>query len=182
MMMRAYHRWFGLASAVFMIFVAATGLGLQIDLWITGNPVPGSELPQSAPTGVLPASPQLEADLARMIAIARIKRPDLPIQHVDISVSPTGDQAQIGAAGPFGPQLTLDLKTGAVLPQHQLSPGWHGWLQDLHAGYRFGLVGRIISALIAVSLLVLGITGLFLYMSLYSKRRKAGRSAMFWKH
>lgn len=179
--MRAFHRWFGIVGAVFMIFIALTGLALQIDLVVTGNPVPGSEHAAAPRPGPLPADAEIGRLAAASIAAARRARPAMVVEHLDLAFTPGGVRAVAGAASPFGDHLTLDARTGAVLPEWRLTPGWHNWLQNLHAGYSFGPVGRVLSAIMAVSLLALGVTGLIVYFDLYRRRRRGGRVNPLWK-
>jgi uncharacterized iron-regulated membrane protein len=179
--MRAYHRWFGIVAAVFMIFIAATGLALQIDLIVTGNPVPGSE-PPPLPIATDPPPPSAAgAIVSHAIVAAHRANPALAIAHADISFSRGGSRVTLGGAGPFAAAVSYDPATGAITPLRPLKPGWHNWLQDLHAGYVFGPIGRAVSIAMAISLLVLGITGLLLYLDMFKRRRRAGRAAFFWK-
>jgi uncharacterized iron-regulated membrane protein len=179
--MRAYHRWFGIVAAVFMIFIAATGLALQVDLIVTGNPVPGSE-PAPPPIAADPPTPAAAgAIVARALAAARRADPALAVAHADISFAHGGSRVTLGGAGPFAAAVNYDPASGAITPLQPLKPGWHNWLQDLHAGYVFGPIGRAISMTMAVSLLVLGITGLLLYLDMFKRRRRTGRTAFFWK-
>lgn len=180
--MRAFHRWFGLVGAVFMIFIATTGLALQLDLWITGNPVPGSEI-EAPPSSTLdqPRAAEVGRLAAAAVDAAERVRPGLQVRRVELAFGSGGVRATVGLPGPFADHVALDPTTGRVLQERRMTPGWHGWLQDLHAGYRFGLVGRLISVAMAVALLVLGITGLVIYVELYRRRRRAGRTALFWR-
>ena len=180
MKMRAFHRWFGLVSAVLLTFIALTGLALQVDLIVTGNPVPGSEHVADPAPVALPAARAIGDLTARAIDAARLARPALSINHVELSFTPQGPRALVGLPGPFADHVMSDPVTGRVLPEHRMTPGWHGWLQDLHAGYRFGIVGRLLSAAMAIALLVLSVTGLVVYVDLYRRRWRAGRRALFW--
>lgn len=53
------------------------------------------------------------------------------------------------------------------------------FFQDIHPGYIAGQAGRAISLLAAISLLPLGVSGLYIYPDLHARRRKAGRKAPY---
>ncbi|HEX7655717.1 MAG TPA: PepSY domain-containing protein [Sphingomonas sp.] len=179
--MRAYHRWFGIVAALFMIFIAATGLALQIDLIVTGNPVPGAE-PPAPPAAADPPAPAVAGQIvSRAITATRRANPRLAIDHADITFAQAGPRVTLGGAGPFAPAVSYDAATGKMTPIRQLEPGWHNWLQNLHAGYVFGPIGRAVSIAMAVSLLLLGVTGLLIYLDMFRRRRRAGRHSFFWR-
>jgi hypothetical protein len=56
----------------------------------------------------------------------------------------------------------------------------HNLLQNLHAGYFMGTFGRWLSITMAVGLFALSITGIVMYVQLYSARARMGRSGFFW--
>ena len=185
--MRKFHRWFGAVSAVFMLFIGFTGLFLQIDLWLAGKAPPGRTL------GPPPVHPQLATDnLAAVDALEcgmdaiRSEFPNAQVGTATVNLK-TG-AVQFSGSNMDGERFT---RVGANCQYIQPKPvptgleyvwtrDWHYIMQDLHAGYYFGLFGRIISCLLGISLIVLSITGLNVYLDMHSRRKKQGRKGLFW--
>lgn len=180
-MLRTYHRWFAILGGIFLAFVALTGVALQLDLWITGTPPPGAERHDVAPPHR--AMPD-RADVARMtdtVFSAMAKRKDVSVERIEFNFAGPAPVAIIGSANPFGSAIRIDPRTGAELPIEKVDAGWHGILQDLHAGYFFSWPGRILSVLLGIGLLILSVTGLKVYFDIYLRRRKAGKKNPFWQ-
>jgi uncharacterized iron-regulated membrane protein len=68
-----------------------------------------------------------------------------------------------------------------VIPPLPRPANYHNLLQNLHAGYQFGLAGRLISVALGLSLLVLSVTGFTVYLDMFKRRQKAGKKAVFWR-
>src|SRR5882757_7385216 len=90
--------------------------------------------------------------MADSVFAAMTKRQDIPVERIEFSLAAPRAFATVGAAHPLGPSVRIDAETGDELPA--MKPhGFHGILQDLHAGYLFGLPGRIVSTLLGATLL-----------------------------
>lgn len=185
---RKIHRWFGSISAIFMLFIGITGLVLQLELWIVGKAPPGRS------NGPPPVYDALAVDnteainlLATAMDAARAEFPNAEVGNIAVNlkngrVSFTGDNLDNQRATSF------DGNTGKYFAPKPKSTGlrgfyeqdWHYIMQDLHAGYYFGFLGRLISCLMAISLIVLSITGLQVYLDMYTRRKKQGRKGLFW--
>ncbi|MFC7049964.1 PepSY-associated TM helix domain-containing protein [Emcibacter nanhaiensis] len=182
MILRRYHRWAGLVASLVLIFVAITGIGLQLDLWLTGQAPPGTEAPPAPrPRQDLPDNVRLETLIVQAADIIREQRPDISAEAITLTFAENRTTATVGSTMPFGPKVTVDLANGQILPPLPKPAGYHLVLQNLHAGYSFDLIGRIISVLLGVSLLLLSGTGFFFYIDMYKKRKKGGKSGLFWK-
>ena len=179
---RAFHRWAGTFAALFLAFLALTGVALQLDLWIGGRPPPGSEERAPAPPPIaLPDDATLSAMLTTATRAMRERHPQAQARSIQLDLGAKPRAIVIGGVGPEAPRVTIDLLTGRDVPQPKRSANFHNLLQDLHAGYRFGLVGRLISVAVGVALLVLSITGLTVYLDMFRRRRKAGKREVFWR-
>jgi uncharacterized iron-regulated membrane protein len=181
--MRKWHRWIATVAGLFVAFVSITGALMHIDMFISGVAPPGSEpvLPFSgAAAGALDPE-ALAAMTARAVSHAKTQRPDLKVSRIEIALKDGKTIVTLGGNLPADPSLRLDGASGNPAPP--LPPkvkNYHYALQDLHAGYFLGLPGRILSALLGLSLLVLSITGIKLYIDLLRRRRQAGRKGLFW--
>ena len=178
--MRRWHRWFGLAAALLLGFVALTGVALQADLWLTGHPPPGADEAVPPHGTPLPDDAALSAMIARAADALRARHAGLAIERIEIGFGDGRPVVTAGAAAPFGPQVRIDPFTGADLPALPGPRGYHEILQDLHAGYRFGLIGRLLSVGCGIALVVLSATGAWVYLDMYRRRRRAGRRRLFW--
>lgn len=181
MMMRAYHRWFGLASALFMIVIAVTGIALHLDLWVTGEPPPGADLQRRGGPVTVPARSRVEAAVGEALDRAHAETPDLEVRQVQILFTPDGMRVSAGGAGPYAERIDYDPTARTIRRVPAKSVARRLFLQDIHAGYIAGQGGRVLSFLAGVSLLLLGVSGLYIYSDLYFRRRKAGKKAPFWR-
>ncbi|MDK2770011.1 MAG: PepSY domain-containing protein [Sphingomonas sp.] len=180
-MLRTYHRWLAIISGIFMIFIALTGIALQLDLWITGTPPPGAERNDAPPPHRAMPDRAAVARMTDTVFAAMATRTDVSVERIEFNFAAPAPFATVGSANPFGPAIRIDARTGAELPVEKMDTGLHGILQDIHAGYFFGLPGRILSVLLGVGLLVLSFTGLKVYFDLYLRRRKIGKKNPFWR-
>ncbi len=181
--MRSYHRWVGVPAAIFFLFIAFTGIGLQLDLWIQGKAPPGTEAREARPKSPpLPDDEALRAMVTRAADGFRQRHANEPVHMVEFSFDSQKPVASFrSGSGSHIVPIRIDLATGREIPPPEPRFNWHNFLQDLHAGYRFGIVGRIISVLAGLSLIILVITGLNVYLDLFRRRRKAGKRNPFWK-
>jgi uncharacterized iron-regulated membrane protein len=179
--MRKWHRWLGFLSAIFFSYIAITGVALQFELWLSGHAPPGHDKPKPAEPSTLPDTMQINADIGRAMQIAKAQKPNLSTQKIEVSYSDKGGIVTIGGNSFESEKIMIDPKAGKIMPPPPKKIQWHGLFQDLHAGYSFGIVGRIISVLMGISLLVLSITGLMVYIDMFSRRKKnGGKNNLFW--
>lgn len=187
--MRALHRWFGLVAAVFMLFLAVTGFVLQVELWIAGKAPPGRTI------GPPPTYDALAADNTEALSLMstgmdglREAFPNAEVGTISVNlkngqVSFTGNNLAGGRSTPINGK-TGEYKAPPPTPtglEYIWTRDWHYIMQDLHAGYYFGLPGRIMSLFLALALGMLSITGLQVYLDLFKRRKKIGRKGLFWK-
>lgn len=187
--MRKIHRWFGFASALFMLFIGITGLVLQVELWIAGKAPPGRTIGDPPVYNQLPPSNDTAIGLlSEGMDTIREEFPNAEVGRVTVDlksgrVSFTGynmdDQRATNVNGKTG-QYLAPKPTPDFGLEYIWTRDWHYIMQDLHAGYYFGLIGRIISCLLAISLITLSITGLQVYLDMYKRRKKQGRKGLFW--
>lgn len=175
MALRKWHRWIALPAALFLLFIAATGILLHADMMWHGNGPPGSE-PMPEPT--LQPIPS-DTDLAAMIAMAAdAARRNPEVTAAKLQVNLAGDRITVGVGdgSPFG-GIMLDAATGEAIAPPAPPADYHYVLQDLHAGYFAGWTGRIVSILAGLCLIVLAVTGLQLWWSMKRRGKKRG---LFW--
>ena len=61
--------------------------------------------------------------------------------------------------------------------------GWkeHEVMKEIHRGDFFGLPGRLLDLFAGLSLIFLCVSGLVMYVDLWRRRRRGGRTALLWK-
>lgn len=183
--MRKWHRWISTVAALFLLFVASTGVLLHLDMMVRGSTPPGGEppLPPGATVTALDGN-ALGQIVTRAVATAAATRPDLEVHRIEVSLlkgKPVVTIGRMSADGSAAAGIKVDGTTGQIIPPPPpKAKSYHYVLQDLHAGYFLGWTGRIISVLLGLSLITLAVTGLKLWLDMYSRRRQAGRKGLFW--
>lgn len=177
--MRNIHRWLAPVPALFMIFIAATGIGLQLDLLLSGNSPPGSEpapSPASSPSQAVTPE-QMHRMLDVLVRAAAAESPSLALNRVQLDFAGPRPQASVGRPPD---SVKFDLSSGDRIIEPPRPVDLHFILQDLHAGYAFGMPGRLLSLALGVVLLILGVSGLWVYVDMYRRRSRNGRRSLFW--
>jgi uncharacterized iron-regulated membrane protein len=196
---RSFHRGVAIVAAAFLLVIAISGVLLSFDSLAFGiyrGLYPEKLVDGFAPRGMVGdySSPLDNAALPTMLrqtlTAYRASGEVGPIKVVrlrffagmpqGIVVAGSDDatrqsifNAQTGArAGLSGPNYPF---TGFPL-------GWelHEWVKKVHRGDAFGIPGRIMSLLSALSLAFLSVSGAVLYLDLLRRRRRAGRKRLFW--
>ena len=52
---------------------------------------------------------------------------------------------------------------------------------DLHSGEYFGVAGKVMSALLGAAMLFFSLSGMWMYLDMFRKRKRIGRTGLFWK-
>lgn len=180
-LMRAFHRWFGLVSAILMTGIGITGTALQLDLFWTGDQPPQAHAEAPVAAVSLPDNDAIGKMASEAVALVRAEQPKLAISMVQIDFAPDGAKVKVGGSGRMSPSTTVDMATHKILPPPPpRKQGYHGILQDIHAGYFMGMTGRIISIVMGLALALLGVTGLIVYIDMFKRRKAGGKTGLFW--
>lgn len=178
MLWRRWHRWIALPAAMFLLFVSTTGLLLHLEVARTASLAATGNQPPGLPVADLPDGPTVEAMMVRVFNEAR-REPNFTVASVSLTFTPG---VVIGSAadgiGPDARRIEIDASTGERIAERADPMELHFFLQDIHAGYRFGWWGRMVSILCGLSLLVLAISGLQIWYDSYRRRKNR---ALFWK-
>lgn len=178
--MRVWHRWVGFPSAVVLVFIALTGVGLQIEQMLV-PPQPGHGPSRVSSKSTLPADADLSAMVVRAARSARQHNPHLAPERIELAFTGAAGKATVGALAPFGPHITIDPATGAVIPEALPGFDLHLFLLDLHAGFEFGLLGHALSVAAGLALLTLCLTGLKVYFDMFIRRSRLAKHNPFWR-
>jgi hypothetical protein len=202
--MRGIHRWVSIVAAIFVLYVAATGLMMAFDsVWTTAYMASHGLMPSSGGGGPPPALIQMfandgtvaDADLAPMLsttlAAARITASDSqPPRVIRLRTYGGMPQGVVVTGDEVADQQVFNARTGEPAglyePGYPRTPmplqwGVHETWKRLHRGDYFGLAGRWMDLMTGLSILFLTVSGCVMYLQLYRARGRLGRRALFWK-
>lgn len=192
---RAIHLWLGLLTAVGVIVVSVTGIVLNHtgawDLGSKGPPaISGSGgFDDAAAVNDLLSSALLAAD-ERGVEIRKprgeIRRPDGPSDIDRATFRPGTATAQVRLRDPRHTEVILDWSDGTVLAVDERDDVG---LSHLHSGETLGQRGVVLSDLVAVALVVLIISGMWVWVKRLRRHRSSGAAgdsrwvrANWWFH
>ncbi len=179
---RQLHRWVGFPAAVFLLFAATTGT-LVAGTEFFGEDEALRERTRDLVSPVTVASPAaaLGDPLARAVAAAAQRSAGAPIDKVEMQLK--GDQPTVTlfTGKPNGGEdrkLVFDARTGTLL--HDEAYADKPFLYRLHSGEAFGDGGLVLAMLWGLALIVLSITGFYIYFTMRGTRERSGVRRVFW--
>lgn len=179
--MRTWHRRLSIFVAVFMAFIAATGAVLQGEMMMDSGRKPMGPPPGGPSASAALSDEALQALFASALAGARRQTQGTVL---GVELRAMGDQptAEVVVAEPQMRKMRLNARTGAPLDDASAPGGrdLHGLLLELHRGAFAGNTGLWISLVCGVVLTVLSLTGLWLYVQMFLRRRTQGRAQVLW--
>ncbi|MGC3980868.1 MAG: PepSY-associated TM helix domain-containing protein [Steroidobacteraceae bacterium] len=196
--MRKLHRWLMSVFAVLLLYVAATGVWLNLyDLTDPAQafaregggaaaPAPENVMGFSVRTGTALAHEQLAPMLKVVVAAVHAAAPNESIASIELRIE-NGVPRGIVGVGTQGKKLNFNTETGELLDASPsiastavATPSAHGFIKSLHRGAYFGPPGAMLVFVTAWALLVLCLTGIIMYLQLWRNRRRVGRMGFFW--
>lgn len=197
---RSLHRWVAIVAAVFLLNVSISGTLLSIDsvglgIYMKSHQDP-SKPGRQFPFGMVGdlSSPLQDAQLPAML------QSTLSSFHAEHSSSPVKvlrlryyngmpQGLVIYGAGDDTRQVVYNTATGTRTSTTE--PGypytgfplgwkWHELVKQIHRGDIIGIPGRFMDLFAGFSLVFLSLSGLVMYLDLWRRRRRAGKSAPFW--
>ncbi|MHA4869901.1 PepSY-associated TM helix domain-containing protein [Duganella sp. PWIR1] len=184
-MWRSLHRIVSLLSAVFLIAIAFSGTFLGFEsVWHTFVKVDHG----------FDASAPLQAGQVRAIAAAALENfrktePSTPVKVVRARIYGGMPQGVIVTGGASTRQVVYDARNGNVATLYE--PGYpvsgfpfgtqvHEDIKHFHSGDMFGLPARVMNLLGGLALVYLSVSGIVMYVQLWLRRKKNGKSALLW--
>ncbi len=201
---RSLHRWISLTSAVFLTVVALSGawlaveslgMGIYLAKMRAARP-PGAAAPAPAPRPILPngISALNAADAPEMLrttlASYQSLLPDTPIRVVRLREFGGMKQGVIVTGEEEADQVVFNAVTGERAsmtepgyPKVGFPFGWeaHQIAKKVHRGDYFGMSGRWADLFAGLALIYLSISGVVMYVDMWGKRKRIGRSGLLWK-
>ena len=196
---RSVHRGVAVVASIFLLVVSASGTLLAIDAFGLGlyqvthkdagkyaRFPPGAVDDFSSPL----ADDKLPAMLQTTLSAGRGTAGASPIKAIRLRYFNGIPQGiLIAGNGDDTAQLVFNADTGKPMsitepgyPATHYHLGWkeHELVKKIHRGDFFGLPGRLMDLFAGLSLIFLSVSGLFMYVDLWRRRKRAGRKAMFW--
>ncbi len=143
------HLWAGILLSLYIVVIGTTGalLVFEDEFSILGQP-----------RGAFASEP---APVSTVIRMAEAKKPG---EHVTFVTMPTPEKPHYevylqNAAGKYT-EVAADMATGAV---RETGRSWIEWVHDLHTSLLMGNIGVGVNAVAAMVLLLLAISGIFLW-------------------
>ena len=197
---RSLHRGISIVAALFLLIVSASGTLLALDAFglglyqITHKDAgryarfpPGAVDDFSSPL----SDEKLPAMLRTTLSAARETRGASPIKAIRLRYFNGIPQGiLIAGTGDNTSQLIYNADTGKPMgitepgyPKTHYHLGWseHEIVKKIHRGDFFGLPGRFMDLFAGLSLIFLCVSGLVMYVDLLRRRRRGGRTALFWR-
>lgn len=68
-----------------------------------------------------------------------------------------------------------------IAKKHEKKGDLYHLIIDLHSGAYFGPAGKVLSALLGAAMLFFSLSGIWMYIDMFRKRKRIGRTGIFWK-
>jgi uncharacterized iron-regulated membrane protein len=158
--------------------VAATGVILQIQK-LTGSDENDPDNVQVSSALTTATDPKFYASMVeRAVVVARAQTANTPIVSITF-LSGDAPKILVRLAGEPGQQITVDAGSGKLLSSEAFEP--EPLMQRIHDGSILGDSGVVMGVLWGSALVVLTITGLWMFIDMYRRRvRVHGKRQLFW--
>lgn len=178
---RQWHRWVSAPSALWLAFVALTGVVLATTEFF-GEAEAERERLRSVPS---PITTQADAaaytqPLQRAFATAASKAPNAPVDRVEWHCKRTPSTVTLFLGKPGGGEdqkLVFDATSGALLATESYAD--KPFLVRVHSGEALGDGGLLVAAFFGLVLLFVTVSGVVLYLQM-RKPGAVGLRRVFW--
>jgi len=196
---RSVHRAVALLAFILVGWISVTGFWLSVDNFgssvvaiFRSGPPPGPQHPGgfagdwSSPI----SNAEIPALTTTTLSAFHNAEPGVGIKVLQLRYFAGYAQGVVVAADDNTSQLVYNGHTGARMsmtepgyPALGFTSGWqvHQTLKQLHRGDYFGITGRWLDTIGALSILYLGVSGVVMYLQMWSRRRRNGKSALVWR-
>jgi uncharacterized iron-regulated membrane protein len=177
---RKWHRKFAIVLGLFFIFQAVTGIIAQ-----NKNSLNRLTWPELYKVSEVVGDRMKPGDLVELVDLVE---PEFAIAHAMYPLDRDRETAIVIMGGPDKTKLdmshlmTVDPYADKILSDRKTLGGWVGWAIYLHIGTFFGTIGKIITVIFGISLVVLSGLGILLWWRtrhVGSKARGAARIHRF---
>ncbi len=179
-LMRKYHRWISAVAAIFLLIVSTTGVTLQVQKLTGSDGEADAEGRGSAKPALTSAmeSPVYAALATRTLDAARRRAPNAPITSVTLRSADEGVEGVVSIPGEPPREIVVDARSGRVISDEHHE---ESLIRRIHSGAILGEPGTVLGILWGLALVILSITGGWVYLDMYRKRRRnSGKTGLFW--
>lgn len=178
--MRQFHRWVSAVAAIFLLFVSVTGVILQVQRLTGEDADAGSgERVSSALTTAMP-SPAYAAMVTRTLDAARQRAPNSAVASVVLrGGEENAIQGVVQLPGDPLREIVVDARSGRVVSDERKEA--ESLVRRIHSGEVLGEPGVVLGILWGLALVILLVTGGWVYLDMYRRRLKgSGKRGLFW--
>lgn len=183
--MRKIHRWVSLPASLFLLVVATTGVLLQGTQLFGGDEAEREKQAAAVSSQTLARTPAdvaatIDRALAAVVAATGKNAADVRLNGVDLQFRAVPPRVVVHAAtgGSEGERFTVDASSGAILAREA---DGESLLLRIHTGEIFGDAGVFMGLLWGTAMVVLTVTGVWLYWKMYRARASVkGWRRIFW--
>lgn len=174
-MNRKFHRWVSFPVAIFMFVIAVTGLILQLE------ELGEKEQPKPAVQASAPRRPDMTALLTQAVAAADKAKPDFKASKAEVNWADGKPVVTFSEGnGRMVPTIRYDATAGTAEYKPAPPKSLHVLMIGIHTGKMAGMPGMLLSLATGLILIILCITGLYVYVDMWRRRNKAGKTGLFW--
>jgi uncharacterized iron-regulated membrane protein len=125
-------------------------------------------------------SPLYAALIARTLDAARARAPASAVSSVSLTGDADDLKGEVVLAGDPPRTITVDARSGRLIGDERRDKD--SLILRIHSGEILGEPGVFLGILWGVALVILSLTGGWVYLAMYRRRRRAsGKGALFWK-
>ena len=183
--MRKIHRWVSLPACLFLLVVAITGALFQATKLFGGDEAERENQASAVSRYTLARAPgdvavMIDRAMKAVAAATGKSAADVRLNSIDLQFKADPQRVVVYAAtsGGEGERFTVDAATGAILSREA---DGESLLVRIHTGEVFGDAGVFMGLLWGTAMVVLTVTGVWLYWKMYRARASVkGWRRIFW--
>jgi len=169
--MRKWHRWIGLGAVVFLLLVGITGVILQFQQFFGSDEAAREQL--ASMTSAYPVSSDLTGfapRLAKAQASVSASAGDANVDNVELQLKGAHPTFVFHTSGKINRKYVVNADTAAI--EKSDDDERESFILRLHTGEVFGDGGVALGMFWGTALVVLSVTGIYLYLQMYKARAK----------
>ncbi len=177
--MRKYHRWISAVAALFLIVVAVSGVILQVQRLAGEDADADADRPRSTELSTAIPSPVYGALVSRTLDAVRQRAPNAVIASVSLRGEGSDIEGVVDLPGDPLREIIVDANSGRIKSDERHEA--ESLILRIHSGEILGEPGVVLGVLWGTALVVLLITGGWVYVDMYRRRLKgSGKRGLFW--
>jgi len=169
--MRKWHRWIGLGAVVFLLSVGITGVILQFQQFFGSDEAAREKLATlTSPYSVSSDLENFASKLAKAQSSVVAQAGDAKLDNLEMQLKGEHPTFVFHTSGKVNRKYVVNADTAAI--EQSDDDERESFILRLHTGEVFGDGGVVLGMFWGTALVVLSVTGLYLYWQMYTKRAK----------